>query len=151
MPKFTDSDGRLNRTGIYLKEYRKDHRLSIREFSAFLQLNGLDWDYHIVHRTESGQRIVSDLEVKRLSHILQVPVEVLIGWCCMQWNIKQASRACPSMFPTGQAMQKQPFLFAASSVLMDGFCKTACWDNPKPLRFTLRVSCAFYKNAGFCP
>ena len=39
------------------------------------------------------------------------------------------------------------FCYLASSVLMDGFCKTACWEIPKPLRFTLRVSCAFYKNA----
>ena len=78
MAKSTDSNGRLNITGLYIKQYRDDHNLSLREFAAFLQVHGLDWDYHIVHRTESGLRIVSDIEVKLLSEILQVPLETLV-------------------------------------------------------------------------
>lgn len=78
MAKSTDPNGRLNITGLYIKEYRHEHNLSLRDFSAFLQVHGLDWDYHIVHRTEAGLRVVSDIEVKLLSEILQIPIETLV-------------------------------------------------------------------------
>ena len=43
-----------------------------------LQLSGLDVDKNAVQRIESGQRFVTDIELKAIARVLNVAVEELL-------------------------------------------------------------------------
>jgi len=53
-------------------------RLSQRGLADLLQLDGLDVDKNAIQRIESGERFVTDIELKALAHALSVPVEELL-------------------------------------------------------------------------
>lgn len=57
---------------------RKTPKLSQRGLADLLQLNGLDVDKNAVQRIESGQRFVTDIELKALAQVLKVSVEQLL-------------------------------------------------------------------------
>lgn len=71
-------DGRCNLCGSQVAALRKARRLSQRALADMLQLNGLDVDKNAVQRIESGQRFVTDIELKALARALGVPVEGLL-------------------------------------------------------------------------
>ena len=53
-------------------------KLSQRGLSDLLQLEGLDLDKNAVQRIESGQRFVTDIELKVLSKVLNVSLDFLL-------------------------------------------------------------------------
>ena len=71
-------DGRNHICGIKVKELRKGLRISQRELSDRLIVNGLDIDKNAVQRIESGQRFVTDIEIIYLAKVLNISVEELI-------------------------------------------------------------------------
>lgn len=73
-------DGRLNLCGRKIAVLRKAKvpRLSQRGLADLLQLDGLDIDKNAVQRMESGQRFITDIELKALAHVLGVTAEYLL-------------------------------------------------------------------------
>lgn len=69
-----------NLCGKNVKEIRqsKEPKLSQRGLSDLLQLEGLDVDKNAIQRIESGQRFVTDIELKYLSKVLNVPLDDLL-------------------------------------------------------------------------
>lgn len=69
-----------NLCGKNVKQIRqtKHPKLSQRGLSALLQLEGLDIDKNAIQRIESGQRFVTDIELKYLSKVLNVSIDELL-------------------------------------------------------------------------
>lgn len=69
-----------NLCGKNVKEIRlsKDPKLSQKGLSDLLQLEGLDVDKNAIQRIESGQRFVTDIELKYLSKVLNVSLDDLL-------------------------------------------------------------------------
>lgn len=73
-------DGRNNLCGKNIARLRKGitPHLSQRGLAGMLQLAGLDVDKNAVQRMESGQRFVTDLELKIIAEVLGVSPEQLL-------------------------------------------------------------------------
>ncbi len=73
-------DGRRNLCGKRVAVLRKSRmpKLSQRGLAEMLQLDGLDVDKNAIQRIESGQRFVTDVELKALAHALNVSIEELL-------------------------------------------------------------------------
>ena len=73
-------DGRNNICGRKVKALReaRSPKLSQRGLADLLQLNGLDVDKNAVQRIESGERFVTDIELKALAEVLDVTAEELL-------------------------------------------------------------------------
>ena len=73
-------NGRHNLCGSWVAALRKSRvpKLSQRGLADMLQLEGLDVDKNAVQRIESGQRFVTDIELKALACALNVTVEELL-------------------------------------------------------------------------
>ena len=73
-------NGRYNLCGSQVAALRKAKvpKLSQRGLADLLQLNGLDVDKNAVQRIESGQRFVTDIELKALALALDVSIEELL-------------------------------------------------------------------------
>lgn len=73
-------DGRRNICGKKVAALRKAKvpTLSQRGLADLLQLDGLDIDKNAVQRIESGQRFVTDIELKALARVLGVTTEYLL-------------------------------------------------------------------------
>ena len=54
-------------------------KISQRELADRLQLIGLDIDKNAVQRIESGQRFVTDIELRYLRKVLDISYEILLG------------------------------------------------------------------------
>ena len=80
MYKNENSDGRLNVCGTNIQFLRKQMspRVSQRALADKLQLAGIDLDKNAIQRIESGQRFVTDIELKAFSKIFQVPADLLL-------------------------------------------------------------------------
>lgn len=74
-------DGRHNLCGKRVSELRKMMKpaVSQRALADMLQLAGLDVDKNAVQRIESGQRFVTDIELKVLAQVLGAAVEELLN------------------------------------------------------------------------
>ena len=81
MYKNRGPNGRYNLCGIRVAELRKARspKLSQRGLADLLQLSGLDLDKNAIQRIESGQRFVTDIELKAFSQIFAVPLEYLLS------------------------------------------------------------------------
>lgn len=80
MYKNRGPNGRCNLCGVRVSALRKARtpRLSQRGLADLLQLRGIDVDKNAVQRIESGQRFVTDIELKALAQVLGVsPMELL--------------------------------------------------------------------------
>ena len=64
------SDGSNNICGKNITVFRKELKISQRQFADLLQLNGLDIDKNAIQRIESGQRFVTDIELTVISKVL---------------------------------------------------------------------------------
>ncbi len=74
------SSGRNNICGIKIYELRKNHqpKLSQRALAERLQLTGLNLDKNAVQRIESGQRFVTNIELKAICDIFNVKCDDLL-------------------------------------------------------------------------
>ena len=72
-------DGRNNICGKKLAIFRKEMKISQRELADRLQLIGLDVDKNAVQRMESGQRFITDIELRALSQVLSKSFDQLFG------------------------------------------------------------------------
>lgn len=80
MYKNRGPDGRCNLCGSRVAAIRKARtpKLSQRGLADLLQLSGVDVDKNAIQRIESGQRFVTDIELKVLARVLGISVEELL-------------------------------------------------------------------------
>lgn len=81
MYKNKSSDGTNNLCGKKISEYhlKLPQKVSQRKLADLLQIAGLDIDKNAIQRIESGQRFVTDIELKALVKVLGVTYEDLLG------------------------------------------------------------------------
>ena len=73
------TDGKNNICGVNIAKRRKEMRISQRELADRLQIAGLDVDKNAVQRMESGQRFITDIEIRYLSSVLEISLDELFG------------------------------------------------------------------------
>ncbi|MCR4953880.1 MAG: helix-turn-helix domain-containing protein [Treponema sp.] len=75
--KYSD---RNNIAGLNIKRFRlqKDPRWSQNLLAAKLELNGLSVNKNAIQRIESGERFVTDIELKAIAELLNVSVDQLL-------------------------------------------------------------------------
>ena len=80
MYKNRTPDGRNNVCGRNIKKYREmmPSAPSQRGLAELLQLEGLDIDKNAVQRMESGQRFVTDIELRVIARVLGVSYSDLL-------------------------------------------------------------------------
>lgn len=80
MYKNRSEDGNNNICGKKVKFYREllSPKTSQRLLADMLQMEGLDVDKNAVQRIESGQRFVTDIELKVLVKVLRVEYKDLL-------------------------------------------------------------------------
>lgn len=73
-------DGRNNICGKRIKKFREQlpEKISQKQFSDMLQIAGLDVDKNAVQRIESGDRFVTDIELKIIARVLGVSYQELL-------------------------------------------------------------------------
>ena len=73
--------GRNNIAGSNIAQLRKSAtpKMSQRLLADKVQLEGLDLDKNAIQRIESGQRFVTDIELKVFARIFQVSYEDLLS------------------------------------------------------------------------
>ena len=72
-------DGKNNICGKNITIFRKEMKISQRELADRLQLVGLDIDKNAVQRIESGQRFVTDIELIKISEVLEKSYKELLN------------------------------------------------------------------------
>lgn len=81
MFKNKTSENRNNLCGKKIYELRKNdtRKMSQRALADALQLEGIDIDKNAVQRIESGQRFVTDIELKAICKVLHVSCDQLLS------------------------------------------------------------------------
>lgn len=81
MFKNKNADGTLNLCGKNVSRLRLAMwpKLSQKGLADRLQVAGLDLEKNAVQRIESGQRFVTDIELRTLAEVLNVSVDELLG------------------------------------------------------------------------
>ena len=72
-------DGRNNICGRMIKKFRTEaeEKISQRMLADMLQIEGLDLDKNAIQRIESGQRFITDIELKVIAKVLNVSYKQL--------------------------------------------------------------------------
>ena len=80
MYKNKATGGNCNISGrmIRMLRLRMPGKPSQRAFAELLQLSGLDLDKNAIQRIESGQRFVTDIELKKIAATLRVTADTLL-------------------------------------------------------------------------
>ena len=80
MYKNKASNGRNNICGQKIRDLRLNlpSKTSQRKFADILQLYGLDVDKNCIQRIESGDRFVTDIELKIIAQVLHVSCDELL-------------------------------------------------------------------------
>ena len=80
MFKIKNEDGTLNLWGKNVARLRQalQPKLSQKGLAGRLQVAGLDLEKNAVQRIESGQRFVTDIELRTLAEVLKVSVDELL-------------------------------------------------------------------------
>lgn len=80
MYKNRSPEGKNNICGRKVAKFRNalPEKTSQRKLADSLQLAGLDLDKNAVQRIESGQRFVTDIELRTLARVLDVSYEALL-------------------------------------------------------------------------
>lgn len=80
MYKNKTNDGRNNICGQKIKEIREKMptKTSQKKLADLLQIAGLNLDKNAVQRIESGQRFVTDIELKVIAKVLEVDYKELL-------------------------------------------------------------------------
>lgn len=73
-------DGSNNICGKQMKKLREQlsEKVSQKQFSDMLQIAGLDVDKNAIQRIESGERFVTDIELKVIAKVLGVNYQDLL-------------------------------------------------------------------------
>ena len=81
MFKNKSDDNKNNICGKNICLLRKKHtpKMSQRALAELLQLNGIDVDKNAIQRIESGQRFVTDIELRAISQIFNVSIDDLLS------------------------------------------------------------------------
>ena len=81
MFKNRGENGRNNLIGEHIAHLRREciPRMSQRALAERLQLEGLDVDKNAIQRIESGQRFITDVELRSLCRIFEVSADFLLG------------------------------------------------------------------------
>ena len=74
-------DGKNNICGARIAEKRKSMkpRMSQKKLADLLQINGLDVDKNAILKIESGERFVTDIEIKYIAEVLHISYNELLG------------------------------------------------------------------------
>mgnify|MGYP000978785434 FL=1 len=80
MFKLKSPDGKNNLCGNNVVKIRKNMNppLSQRKLAQRLQVMGYDVDHYMIRRVETGERYVTDIEIKALAEALGVTYQDLI-------------------------------------------------------------------------
>ena len=80
MYKNKSPNGSNNICGHKIKELRLQlpEKTSQRKFADMLQIQGIDVDKNAIQRIESGQRFITDIELKAIASILHVSSDTLL-------------------------------------------------------------------------
>jgi len=80
MYKNRSESGQNNICGKRVKFFREQlpQKTSQKMFADMLQIAGLDVDKNAIQRIESGQRFVTDIELKIIAKVLQVSYQELL-------------------------------------------------------------------------
>lgn len=78
MYKNKAKDGKLNISGGQIQIRRKALKLSQRALADKLQLLGLDLSKNAIQRIESGERFVTDLELKAIASLFETSTDSLL-------------------------------------------------------------------------
>ena len=78
MPKSDKNTNCKNLIAHNLIALRRQHGLSQSELAARLQLAGCNLDKHAITRIETGQRYVSDIELRAFKEIFNTTYEELL-------------------------------------------------------------------------
>lgn len=80
MYKNKSKTGHNNICGEKIKKLRQNlpQKTSQRQLAEMLQILGLDVDKNAIQRIESGQRFVTDIELKSISKVLNVSYDELL-------------------------------------------------------------------------
>lgn len=81
MYKNKNADGSLNVSGARIALLRRQlsPKTSQRALADKLQLAGVDLDKNAIQRIESGQRFVTDIELRALAQVLNTTGDYLLG------------------------------------------------------------------------
>jgi len=73
-------DGSNNICGKRIRKYREQlpEKTSQKQFSDILQIAGLDLDKNAIQRIESGDRFITDIELKVIAKVLGVSYQELL-------------------------------------------------------------------------
>lgn len=73
-----NDDGTLNLCGTQIAALRKEKKLSQRALADQLQLLGMDLNKNAIQKIESGQRFVTDIELKAFARFFGVTTDELV-------------------------------------------------------------------------
>lgn len=76
--KIYDYHGKKNICGERIRAARKKQHLSQTRLAAKMQIEGINIERDSISRIETGDRFVSDFELKTFAEILEVPCNWLI-------------------------------------------------------------------------
>ena len=76
--KIIGIDGKRNICGEKLRNFRMEKGLSQESLAAKIQLRGLDLTQKTISRIETGQRLITDYELKYLADALGISVRDLL-------------------------------------------------------------------------
>lgn len=81
MFKNKSKSGKNNICGEKIYALRKEHipKMSQRILAEQLQIRGIDVDKNAIQRIESGERFVTDIEIKVLAEIFCISVDELLA------------------------------------------------------------------------
>lgn len=79
MFKNKNFDGTLNLCGRQIAALRKERQLSQRALAERLQIQGMDVNKNAIQQIESGQRFVTDIELKVLAGYFEVSADRLLS------------------------------------------------------------------------
>ncbi len=84
MFKNKSKSGKNNICGenVYILRKQQVPRMSQRILAEKLQLKGIDVDKNAIQRIESGERFVTDIELKVLAEIFDVSIDNLLNLNC---------------------------------------------------------------------
>jgi len=76
--KNKNTDGTLNICGQKISALRKQAGLSQRALADQLQLDGMDLNKNAIQQIESGQRFVTDIELRAIAKYFKITVDRLL-------------------------------------------------------------------------
>jgi transcriptional regulator with XRE-family HTH domain len=79
MFKNKSPEGTLNLCGKEIARLRKEREISQRQFADDLQDYNIDLGKNAIQQIESGERFVTDIELKAIAEFFDVSIEVLLG------------------------------------------------------------------------